>query len=361
VPSGKAFPARVKEFIIETRRDAPQFTYAEIALMVKAELETSIDKTTVGKILQRAGLGGKAKEDTVRRQVNRRMVGASRNVDVNQTEVNLVELRAILQRWHDEVQQFYQEWALGRALEKVAPSEDNFKGFWPEAQTTQSRPTAEDFYGDTLLEKYASMEDLTIQFLAVQGEPLFSLLIQQIGHSDISEAKKTWEEATLKYAEALRSWYFQVSTSADYIMRAWPLPTDSTLAKEILNSDIAHSRLRLVLQWRALSKIIACDLLVQEFGRRESPTHAIHGILELRSLREEARSVLTWEFTIFQDVLLDEEMLPPIFEAFPELQNILDGRSSLLDAYDDFWYATQVLLDKLGDSIRDWHGVHQAR
>ena len=57
---GELTPEAVRRFIIETKRDAPGLTYAQIALGVAGKFgsERKVDRSTVGRILRKSGFSG---------------------------------------------------------------------------------------------------------------------------------------------------------------------------------------------------------------------------------------------------------------------------------------------------------------
>ena len=53
---GQRLPKGIEEFILTTKKASPEFTQAQIAGRVEARFRVQIDKTTVGRVIHRAGL-----------------------------------------------------------------------------------------------------------------------------------------------------------------------------------------------------------------------------------------------------------------------------------------------------------------
>ncbi len=104
---------------------------------------------------------------------------------------------------------------------------------------------------------------------------------------------------------------------------------------------------QLVLQWKALSEVSACDLLIEEMARRQSTVEMARAALELKRLRDESQDVLTGEFIGLEQMPISEAIVRPIAELYTYLQGVLDDRSAVLDAYEELQRATFALLSKL--------------
>jgi len=123
---GKRTRLQTREFIVNTKRNAPSLTYGEIADKVESECGEEIDKSTVGRIWRQEG---KPLEKTPRSQALLSPPQETWRPTLEAQKRHLAEIRRLLLDWQDELTQ--QSRFVEAGLRDTSPAKVEAKRLFP--------------------------------------------------------------------------------------------------------------------------------------------------------------------------------------------------------------------------------------
>ncbi len=212
--------------------------------------------------------------------------------------------RELLSQMFRDLKRVFADYSIPNSIEGVLLPSDRLLKFVLKLQhrTSEEENTVDDLYANVVLDQATQIGDPTRVSLSIEQEPQFQALMRRLTSTDFRYAYQKFGENLLQHIQTCLYWYDSVARlAAQFISLGRENRADSPSVTPII-----------VQQWRAVSIIFACDLLIQGVQAGERTPDTLQLALGVQSLREKYEVSLVEWYASLRSQIATEELLRPL-------------------------------------------------